>query len=70
MSIQIRCPACGGNVVMDTRLLLAGHQFTCGQAKCRSSISISAQSREVVQHAVDEYQSIRQQTVGSSHQPG
>lgn len=59
MQSQIPCPQCGGNIILDTHLLLAGQKFSCQQ--CHAQVGLSPQSQPDVAQAVQGFEALQRQ---------
>jgi len=57
MQSQIQCPCCATAVILDTQLLLIGHQFTC--KGCGSGIGLAGESKSAVESAVAGFNEIK-----------
>jgi DNA-directed RNA polymerase subunit RPC12/RpoP len=55
----IPCPTCGNKIPFDTNQLLAGIQFIC--ANCHSAIGLAAESKSVVQEAMQKLDATKRQ---------
>lgn len=65
MSIQstIQCPDCGSPIVIDSILLLSGHNFKCSNSQCGVSISLSQDDHQKVADAFQQYESLKQESI-------
>ncbi|MCJ8314311.1 MAG: hypothetical protein HRU38_19520 [Saccharospirillaceae bacterium] len=56
---EIQCPACSGKIIIDTKLLLSGGNFSCTTMSCNASVSLSNSSYHVANSAMDEFDKIK-----------
>lgn len=52
----LSCPSCNSPILYDVYGLLAGKKFVC--PNCSLVISLAAESKNVVQNAVDKYEQL------------
>lgn len=56
---NIQCPNCGGNILIDTYILLMGGSFSCASLECDVSIALSSSSYEKTNHAMQEFEQLK-----------
>lgn len=70
MSIQtkITCPDCGGDIHIDSVLLISGASFQCSSESCSTAISLAAKDVNKVSKAFNGFENLKSksiQTAGS-----
>lgn len=63
---EIQCPVCGGKIYVQPKLLLQGSSFNCSTQNCDASVSLSSSSYNVTQHAMTEFERVKQTALNES----
>ena len=58
-SIEMPCPVCQTKIPIDTKALLTGSKFTCPNPQCEASIGLAAESRPLVNDAIEKLDEIK-----------
>ncbi len=56
---NISCPCCGSVIIVDALMLVRGSRFSCSNAQCDASISMSSSSYEVAENALNKLEETR-----------
>lgn len=57
---EIKCPNCGGTIIIDPNLLLQGGTFSCNTPNCNTSISLSGTNSNIPDQALRDFENLKQ----------
>lgn len=57
---EMQCPHCGGKILIDAKLLIRGGSFSCTNHSCDVSVALSNSSYQVADHAMREFEQLKQ----------
>jgi hypothetical protein len=69
MSIQttINCPDCGGDILIDSMLLLAGSSFKCANDQCGTSIALAPEDISKASAAFNGFEQLRKDSIAQAN---